>query len=459
MMNSQETQQAGEEAGYVTRRRRKGRKGRIVGVLVCLILAGGAYFHFFGTGSGNQQEQAEPLIATVEYGDVENTIAATGSVRPTETVEVGAQVSGQLEALHVEDGDNVEEGELLAEIDATQFESRVASSRANLEGLRAQLEARRSALELAEANADRQRRLMEEDATSQQEYDNAMNQLTSARASLTQLQREIEQSEASLAIDERELEYTDVTAPISGTVTSIAMEEGRTLNASQTAPTILSIADLSRMEVATEISEADVGRLRPGMEVYFTTLGNSEREWHSQLGQILPQPTTDNNVVLYTGLFEVDNKDGTLLPQMTAQVYFVTSAARDVLTVPVGALRYEDGSGPASASSGFDGSASSSTGGAPRTPQSSGPDPSARSGPARGSGGSAPDDQPERRQATVQVVNEDGTYTRREVTIGLTDRVSAEVIDGLEAGDRVVAGIAGAGQGEDVDFREAIRGF
>lgn len=455
MNTQQQEQNAGDETGYMPRRR-KGRKGKVFLLLACLVLAGGAYYW---SGNGDQLNQTEPLIATVEYGDIENSIAATGSVRPKETVEVGAQVSGQLEVLHVEAGDTVEEGDLLAEIDASQFQSRVDSSRASLEGLQAQLESRRSSLRLSEANAERQRRLMEEDATSQQEYDSAMNQLESSRASLTQLERQIEQSEASLAIDERELEYTDVEAPISGTVTSIAMEEGRTLNASQTAPTILSIADLSIMEVATEISEADISRLQPGMEVYFTTLGNRGREWHSQLLQILPQPTTENNVVLYTGMFEVENKDRVLLPEMTAQVYFVTSAARDVLTVPVGALTYEDAAGPTSAGSGFNRSGSSGGSGPPQGPEPPGDFPSSVSSVQGGSGSSGRGDRSENRQATVQVVNEDGTYTHREVTIGLSDRVSAEVISGLEAGEQVVAGIADPEQDQDGNLRRAMRGF
>jgi macrolide-specific efflux system membrane fusion protein len=183
------------------------------------------------------------------------------------------------------------------------------------------------------------------------------------------------------------------------------MSEGQTLNASQSAPVILTIADLTVMEVQTQVSEADVGRLESGMAVYFTTLGGGERRWHSMLDQILPQPTIDNNVVLYTGEFRVDNRDGALLPEMTAQVYFITSATRDVLTVPLGALtRRADG------------------------------------------------------RVTVQRVNADGSFTQQPVTIGLTSRTAAEVISGLQAGDRVVAGIAGQGiSPEGVDFRSVMR--
>ncbi len=220
-----------------------------------------------------------------------------GSLKPFETVEVGAQVTGQLLKLYVEAGDRVEEGQLLAEIYANLQEQRVASSRANLEGQEAQLESRLSALQLAQANADRQRRLMAADATSQLDFDNAMNQLAAAQANLTQAQRQVDQSRANLDIEEQELAFTRIAAPISGTVVSVSMNEGRTLNAVQQAPTILTIADLSKMTVEAEISEADISSLSNGMEVYFTTLGGGNRRWSSTLRQILPQPTITNNVV------------------------------------------------------------------------------------------------------------------------------------------------------------------
>src|SRR5690606_31227615 len=251
--------------------------------------------------------------------------------------------SGQLEKLHVEVGDVVEAGQLLAEIDArVQFE-RVNASRASLEGQQAQLDARRSALELARLNSERQQRLWSENATSQLEFDSAMNNLASAEASLVQLEKQIEQSAASLKTEETQLEFARIYAPVAGTVTSIAMNEGRTLNATQQAPTILTIADLQTMTVEAEISEADVAKVKRGMDVYFTTLGSGERRWYSKVRQILPTPKVTNNVVLYTGLFDIENNDGALLPEMTTQVYFVSSAAENVLVVPMGALSFIDG--------------------------------------------------------------------------------------------------------------------
>jgi macrolide-specific efflux system membrane fusion protein len=380
-------------------------------------------------------------------------------------VPVGAQVSGQLRKLHVEVGDKVEAGQLLGEIDARVQRNKVESSRANIASAEAQIEARRSALELAEANAQRVERLYRERATSQQEYDSTMNALRSAQASLIQQEQSIVQNRATLATDETQLEYTQVFAPIDGTVVSIPLKEGTTLNATQQSPTVMSIADLSTMTVETQISEADIGKVYVGMDVYFTTLGGGSRRWFSTLRQVLPTPTATNNVVTYTGLFDVDNVDGALLSGMTTQVYFVRSSARNVLTVPVGALTYVD--------------APSGEGFAARPPTASGGPPSAQRPPREG--GFRPPDFPgaalpegtypvgteasaergdstrdltamrarldaQPRAAKVRVVAADGSIAEREIMVGVTSRVSAEVLSGLAEGEQVVAGIVQADQ-------------
>jgi macrolide-specific efflux system membrane fusion protein len=432
------------EDNFAPLRRKKGKKG-LLGLFIVVILGAGASYYWLNDDEDLVENQ--PLLTPVQIGDIENTIAATGSLKPFEIVEVGAQVSGQLLNLYVEAGDEVEEGQLLAEIYANQQEQRVESSRANLAGQEAQLESRSSALQLAQANADRQRRLMAADATSQLDFDNAMNQLAAAQANLTQAQRQIDQSRANLDIEEQELAFTRIVAPISGTVVSVNMTEGRTLNAVQQAPTILTIADLSQMTVEAEISEADISSLSNGMEVYFTTLGGGNRRWSSTLRQILPQPTITNNVVLYTGLFDIENEDSALLPEMTAQIYFVTSAARNVLTVPIGALTFLEG-GPASAGSGFNelmanagGRRGGFNGRLPEGVQDGAnfPARNRQSGAARSD--AANDRGAGSRIASVQVQLNDGTLETKEIIVGLSSRVSAEVISGLQAGESVVSGV------------------
>lgn len=401
------------------------KRGRALSVVAALAIAAGGYYWYQARNTG---ETERPLTATVTYGNIENTVASAGNLQPSNTVPVGAQVSGQLRKLHVNVGDKVVAGQLLGEIDARVQRNKVESSRANIASAEAQIEARRSALELAEANAQRVERLYRERATSQQEYDSTMNTLRSAKASLIQQEQSIVQNRATLATDETQLEYTQVFAPIDGTVVSIAMKEGTTLNATQQSPTVMQIAHLATMTVETQISEADIGKVHVGMDVYFTTLGGGSRRWYSTLRQILPTPVSANNVVTYTGLFDIDNEDGALLSGMTTQVYFVRSAARNVLTVPVGALAYVEtprGEGPA-----------------PRMP-SGGSEPRAEMG-RRADLQTRIEAQP--RLAKVRVVGANGSIAEREVTVGVTSRVAAEVLSGLTEGEQVVVGIQEAGQ-------------
>ena len=453
-------------------RRRRKRRYFLLGIALLALALGGGYIWL---QEDKKVEEDQPLVVTAEIGNIENTIASAGSLKPRNVVEVGAQVSGMLQKLHVEIGDMVEAGQLLAEIDARVQESRVEASRANIEALEAQVAARKAALDLARANAARQERLRDEDATSQLDHDNAVNALASAESGLIQLEKQIEQSRASFSSDETQLEYTKIYAPIAGTVVSIDMIEGRTLNAVQMAPTILRIADLSTMTVQTEISEADISNVKKDMAVYFTTLGGGERRWYSTVRQILPTPLVENNVVLYTGLFDIENQDGTLLPEMTAQVFFVTEAARNILTVPVGALTFTDAGDVvatvAPPAAGMAGPGGIPTGGAPSPggavgfPEMNGPMSEevrerirarmAQGGgfpPGGPQGGAFPGrfappgagSPPNRRNATVKVVHEDGSTEERQVVIGVTSRVKAEVISGLAAGEKVVAGIVQA---------------
>ena len=379
----------------------------VVGGAVILVVFLGYSF------SGDEAPEEELDTAFVSRGDIENVVPSAGSLQPLNFVDVGAQVSGQLQTLHVEAGDRVVEGDLLAEIDATVQMANVASIRAQLQRLQAQLQDRRAQLQLAQIQAERQERLMDDNATSQQEYDSAEATLASANAQLRSTQAEIEQTRSELQGDEALLGYSTIYAPISGTVSSIVAREGQTLNANQSAPTILQIADLSKMTVSTQVSEADVSKLHNGMEAYFTTLGGGNQRWAGQLRQILPTPEVLNNVVLYTALFDVENQGGELMTQMTAQVFFVVAAAYDTLRVPVGAVRYEPRGERRNER-------------APGAIAGSSPQP----GRDRAQGPGRP--------ANVMVMAANGDIVPREVRIGASDRIYAQVISGLEEGEEVV---------------------
>ena len=379
----------------------------ITTLLVAALAVGVGYFvQTRAAGDGGT-----PIVETAVKGDVEELVTALGSLTPLKSVDVGAQVSGQLENLLVQIGDTVEEGQKLAEIEAAVTSARVDAGTAQVASLQAQLAERQSKLVLATSQAGRQERLMADNATSQDAFDSAQAAMRSAEALVTVTEAEIKRAQSTLKADQALLGYSNIFAPMAGTVTAIPAKQGQTLNANQSAPLILTIADLSTMTVSTQVSEADVSRLKIGMNAYFTTLGSGERRWTGKLRQILPTPTVLNNVVLYTALFDVENSGRELMPLMSAQVFFVLAGAYDVVTVPVAAVRYADRG----------------------------------NGRGQGRGDASAPAQGRTRSAEVTVVHEDGTQETRNVQVGVTDRVNAEIVSGLSEGESVVVGMESSG--------------
>ncbi|WP_417580642.1 efflux RND transporter periplasmic adaptor subunit [Nitrincola sp.] len=360
-------------------------------LLLAAVIAGGAtgYYLLYHTSA-----DTPVAYATVSSGTIENIVTATGRLQPREYVDVGAQVSGQLVEIHVNVGDQVEEGQLLAEIDSTVYLANVEGTRAQLRNLQAQMIDKRAQLELADIQFRRQKRLVETRMTSEESLQIAEATQRSAAAQVQALTAQIEQTASSLRAEEARLNYSQIYAPMSGTVVEVVARKGQTLNATQQTPTILQIADLSVMTVQAQVSEADVNRLKKGMDAYFTTLGDQNRRWSGQLRRIEPTPEVENNVVLYNALFDVENDQGALFPQMTAQVFFIIDRAEEVRVLPVGALNNRP----------------------------SMPSPGSRQGD---------------RRAEVMLVTATGESQRREVTTGLSNRVQIEIVEGLELGDRV----------------------
>lgn len=415
------------------------RKSRIVLALLAVLVAFGAWkaFRHFVPASGGDTN----IYAAVEKGSIEDLVTATGSLQPRDYVDVGAQVSGQLERILVEVGSVVKEGDLLAEIDAEQSAARVDASRAQLRSQGAQLLQREADLTKAERDFQRQENLMKEDATTTGALQDAQTTLDSTRAAIASLKAQMQQLQASMRVDEANLKFTKIYAPMAGTVVSISAKQGQTLNTNQQAPTILRIAELATMTVQTQVSEADVSKLQVGMKAYFTTLGGQGRRWYGELRKIEPTPTVTNNVVLYNALFDVPNPNHALLTQMTAQVFFVVAEANDVLVVPMSALvmqrpqfggRAPGGEGQAarSAAAGEGQAARGAPGGNAQGPRGM------RQGGA-GMGGGRPAGP---RTATVMLALPDGSIEEREVKVGVSNRVHAEVLSGLKEGDSVVAG-------------------
>ena len=363
-----------------------------VWILVAVLLAAGGWYFLLADLGGASEDEAPRRSATIGYRSLGDVVTASGTLKPSRLVEVGAQVSGQLQKLHVKIGDIVARGDLLAEIDATIQRNQVEASRASLRAQETQLDVQRSSLSVAEAEAGRQERLMAEKATTEVEYERAQDALVRARGAMVQLESQIASQRARLTIDEAALGYSTIYAPSDGTVLQMLAAEGQTLTATYVTPVILHLADLSTLTVEAKVAEANIGKLEPGMGVHFTTLGSRGRRWHGTLDQILPRAQTDGNVVTYTALFDVDNADGVLRADMTVQVFFELTAPREILAVPLEML----------------------TDFGERDPETGTP-------------------------AQVRVQFPDGSIEVREITIGETSHTYAEVLSGLAEGDRVVA--------------------
>jgi len=287
--------------------------------------------------------------AAVTRADIENSVTALGTLQPRRYVDVGAQASGQIQKIHVEAGDQVKEGQLLVEIDPSTQKAKLDAGRFSIDNLKAQLQEQRAQHDLAQQKYQRQQNLKAGGATREEDVQTARAEVRARQARIDMFQAQIRQAQASLRSDEAELGYTRIYAPMSGTVVAVGAREGQTLNAQQQTPLILRIARLSPMTVWAEVSEADIGQVKPGMTAWFTTLSGGSRRWSSTVRQILPVPprpleqtqgsptsgrSGSERVVLYTVLLDVDNADNALMTDMTAQVFFVAQQAQNVLTVP-----------------------------------------------------------------------------------------------------------------------------
>ncbi len=372
-----------------------------------------AGYYAWRTWSGRESANPGLITAIAQRGDLEDTVTATGTLQPKDFVDVGTQVSGQLKTLLVDIGAVVEKGQLLAEIDPSVYQAKVDGDQAQLLNLRAQLADKQAQLVLARLQFTRQQNMDKEHATTTDALQSADAAQKSAVAQVDALKAQTQQTNSTLRGDQANLGYTRIYAPIAGTVVSQAAKQGQTLNANQQAPIVMRIADLSTMTVQAQVSEADVPKLHLGMDVYFTTLGGDNRRYYGKLRQIPPTPNVVNNVVLYDALFDVANPDQALMTQMTAQVFFVVASAKDAVLVPLAALR------PAL--------------------------PAGGSRAARGAGaGLDPRAQFAKGVAQVRVVDASGKALDRAVKVGVMNRVSAEILSGLEPGEKVVIGATAA---------------
>lgn len=407
-----------------------------------------------------KEETPQYITSEVSRGDIENSVLATGVLEATKMVSVGAQVSGQVKKMYVELGDQVKQGQLIAQIDSVRQENDLKTAEASIKNQMAQLAVKQANLAKVEAEYKRQQAMYAQDATSRSELESALASYKTAQADITAINAQIEQSRLSLATTKEDLGYTQIVAPMDGTIVAIVTEEGQTVNANQSAPTIVKLAKLDTMTIKAEISEADVMKVEEGQRVYFTTLGNSEKKIYAQLRQVEPAPNSINTestsnsssstAVYYNALFDVPNEDGKLRIDMTAQVYIILDEAKDVLMVPAAAI--QSSNRPARGERG------------PRPANNA-------EAPQRDESASA--DRPRRLEMTpeerqlieqgkasmgmVRVLQADGTAKPTPVLIGLNNRVNAQVLKGLKQGDKVVIA-DGSDTSNDAAKRSSNRG-
>jgi macrolide-specific efflux system membrane fusion protein len=292
----------------------------------------------------------ETLITEpVRRGRIVKTVVTVGEVASAMLVNVGAQVGGRIERLHVAPGMAVKAGDLIAEIDSTTQANNLVSERARLETYEAQLVSREIALRTAQAKFDRESRLKRSDATSEESLEAAEQALAAAKASLAETRSMISQSRTAVSTAETNLAYTRITSPLDGTVVSVPVRQGQTVNANQSTPTIAQIADLGLMEIRMQISEGDVTKVRPGMEVTWTILSEPDRRFSGILESVDPGLTTVSDgsysgatdagtAVYYYAKVMAGNADGTLRIGMTTQNVIIVGESADALMVPTAAL-------------------------------------------------------------------------------------------------------------------------
>jgi macrolide-specific efflux system membrane fusion protein len=341
------------------------------------------------------------LTASVKSGQVEEVVLALGTMEPLSTVKVGAQVTGQIKAIHVREGELVTIGDLLAEIDAIPQQNALRIAQARVSDVTAQKEVKRIQIIQAKSNYDRQRKLIGKSAISETDLEEAKARYDTFAQELLSLDAQLIQSKVDLETANANVAYTRIVAPVSGTIVALPAQQGQTLNSSQTSPVIAVIANMSEMSVKVRISEADVWRVRPGMDAEFSIIGEPRIRYSAPLEAVssVPHSTGDYSMsslepgardkdgpIFYDGTLKVKNAARKFRAKMTVQVYIKIGHAENALIVPWTSLAMQNRDGT----------------------------------------------------YFVKLKMDDGSFTERSVQVGYTDKSNAEILKGLKLDDVVL---------------------
>ena len=352
---------------------------------------------------------AEPNInyitSTVTKANIEKTVLADGTISAFKQVSVGAQVSGQIKKLYVELGDEVKQGDMIAEIDDLKQSNDLKQSEASLNSLEAQRTSKQAKLVNYQLTYERQLKLVKKGVGVQSDLDSAKADLDAIKADIAALDADIVSAQVAVDTAKVNLGYTKIRSPIDGVIVAIPVDQGQTVNSVQSAPTIVKVAQLDKMTIEAQISEADVIGVKKGMPVYFTILGQPNKRFDGlTLRAIEPAPdsintessansstsSTTKSAIYYNGLLDVDNPDHILRISMTAQVYIVLAEAKDVLAIPSQAIQKNTG----------------------------------------------------KNKAIVYVLNNQNSIEEREVNLGINNNINVEIKSGLKEGEVVVVSSA-----------------
>ena len=370
-------------------------------LLVVVGIAAGLGFKY------TMAQQVQPAFITdvVKRGNIESVALTNGVLYPSKLVSVGAQVSGLIEKIDVQVGEEIKQGDLIAQIDNLTQQNALKEAEASLKSINAQYRAKQAQIKVATSEFSRKKALLVSRATSQSEYDTAESLLAVYRAELDQLSAEQDKSIISVDNAKLNLGYTTIASPIDGTVIYVSVEEGQTVNNNQGTPSIIELAQLDVMTIKAQVSEADIINVHAGQEVYFTILGATGKKYRGVLRAIEPGPTLlsgddstlkigDDEAIYYNALFDVDNPENLLRFGMTAQVSIILESAQDALLVPSQVLITKPGA----------------------------------------------------RHAYQVPVKKDGEVEYRNVEVGINNKIYAQILSGLNEGEEIVIGQSSAGE-------------
>ncbi|MGX2956478.1 efflux RND transporter periplasmic adaptor subunit [Ursidibacter arcticus] len=364
----------------------------IIGLVALLLLGSAGYFYFIQPNNS----QTIYLTETAQYADLKKSVIATGTVRAHQRVEVGAQVSGKIEKIYVVLGQQVKAGDVIAEIDSKNQLNSLNTAQAELSSYQAQLKAKKVSYDVAHSAYQRLASLYDKKSTSLDELNTRKNTLALAEAEIEQIKAAIKQAEINVDNAKTNVAYTKIVAPIHGTIISIPVSEGQTVNANQTTPTIVQIADLSKVLVKPEISEGDITKVKAGMAVEFSTLSDPDTKYQGVINSVDPAMTTltdnqyaenvsDTQAVYYYANIVMDNPENKLRIGMTTQNTITIESLENVLVVPTMTLKKQQN------------------------------------------------------KVFVKVLTANNQTEQREVTIGLNDDVNTQILSGLSAGEKVIS--------------------